>query len=635
MVKRYRGDVWKLRAGPEEAESERGEVVRVVETAERKEAEEHAVQDKVKSGGGGDGVGPRGEDEGDGGRSKDSIEELGRRLDGINPYVLGRRTRQVLDDTYERMTDIAGLFSGGSSRSRQKKKNGQGEGMGNGRTVSLADVLDDEFDETGLNPFTKVLVVGATGKVGRILVRKLVLRGYGVRVLVRDRAAAVESGVIPPGVELVEGDVGELEDVRDAVHGVAKVVCCVRPTSTLTGELRRVDYLGVANVTRAFLEERNVEVQKESGGKARSPKTKRRVCDFGKKRANESIARWKIEKVGLKEYGDEAPFGIGAVREFGSGLALSDAAAIALDVNEKGRPGDVNANFSGTVNTRNGVVHFSTDVDINLEQYDGLYMRLKGDDKMYDFVVRSKEGHLYRAPTRVPANWTTLRVPFSAFMAVDEGTPRRIVGKDVQAIGIVFSPKRQRSRPAPSAAAAAAAAAAAELGDDTRVDDFLLSSGIESESQQNSFSVMVDYVKATPIGSEPDVVLVSCAGAGISDPDLRSKVARFKAMGEDALRSSGLGYTVVRPGPLLDEPGGSRALIFDQGDRITQSISCADVADVCLRSLHEPVARNKSFEVCFEYESTSESMYELVTQVKETTGAGYLEPALSVLEENT
>ena len=32
---------------------------------------------------------------------------------------------------------------------------------------------------------TRVLVVGATGRVGRIVVRKLLLRGYTVRALVR------------------------------------------------------------------------------------------------------------------------------------------------------------------------------------------------------------------------------------------------------------------------------------------------------------------------------------------------------------------------------------------------------------------------------------------------------------------
>lgn len=33
--------------------------------------------------------------------------------------------------------------------------------------------------------------------------------------------------------------------------------------------------------------------------------------------------------------------------------------------------------------------------------------------------------------------------------------------------------------------------------------------------------------------------------------------------------------------------------MFDQGDRIEQSISAADVADVCLRSLRNPEACNK------------------------------------------
>ena len=49
------------------------------------------------------------------------------------------------------------------------------------------------------------------------------------------------------------------------------------------------------------------------------------------------------------------------------------------------------------------------------------------------------------------------------------------------------------------------------------------------------------------------------------------------------LRTTGLGYTIVRPGPLLEEPGGYKALVFDQGNRITESISIADVADVALK----------------------------------------------------
>ena len=77
----------------------------------------------------------------------------------------------------------------------------------------------------------------------------------------------------------------------------------------------------------------------------------------------------------------------------------------------------------------------------------------------------------------------------------------------------------------------------------------------------------------------------------------RDKLVSFKRKGEAALRNSGLGYTIVRPGPLVEEAGGYKALVFDQGNRISQAISCADVADVCLKALHNPEARNKTFEV--------------------------------------
>ena len=34
--------------------------------------------------------------------------------------------------------------------------------------------------------------------------------------------------------------------------------------------------------------------------------------------------------------------------------------------------------------------------------------------------------------------------------------------------------------------------------------------------------------------------------------------------GEQLLKNTGLGYTVIRSGPLFEEPGGYKALIFDQ-----------------------------------------------------------------------
>lgn len=48
---------------------------------------------------------------------------------------------------------------------------------------------------------------------------------------------------------------------------------------------------------------------------------------------------------------------------------------------------------------------------------------------------------------------------------------------------------------------------------------------------------------------------------------------------------------------LQDEPGGYKALVFDQGDRVSQSVSAADVADICLRALHESEVRSNSTHV--------------------------------------
>lgn len=54
-------------------------------------------------------------------------------------------------------------------------------------------------------------------------------------------------------------------------------------------------------------------------------------------------------------------------------------------------------------------------------------------------------------------------------------------------------------------------------------------------------------------GVEPDFVLVSCSGAarpGMDAADM-SRVVAAKRRGEELLRSTGLGYTVIRPGPLV------------------------------------------------------------------------------------
>lgn len=163
---------------------------------------------------------------------------------------------------------------------------------------------------------------------------------------------------------------------------------------------------------------------------------------------------------------------------------------------------------------------------------------------------------------------------------------------------------------------------------------------VEAMKKERQFQLEVDWIKALPGGEEPQVVLVSCAGKGSDttpNPQDLAKVVEFKRKGEEALRLSGLGYTIIRPGALVAEPGGYKALVFDQGGRITESIGAADVADICLRSLHEPAARNKTFDVCYELQSEEGlELYELVAHVPSGGGgSSYLKAAVASLAKNT
>ena len=62
-----------------------------------------------------------------------------------------------------------------------------------------------------------ILVTGATGRVGRHVVDQLVKRGAGVRVLTRDPSKAD----FPAGVEVVQGDLLDIEALRSAFTGVS------------------------------------------------------------------------------------------------------------------------------------------------------------------------------------------------------------------------------------------------------------------------------------------------------------------------------------------------------------------------------------------------------------------------------
>ena len=95
---------------------------------------------------------------------------------------------------------------------------------------------------------------------------------------------------------------------------------------------------------------------------------------------------------------------------------------------------------------------------------------------------------------------------------------------------------------------------------------------------------------------------VQVSSLGVTNPNHPlnrfGKVMDWKLKGENALRASGVTYTIVRAGGLADEPGGKSGIRALQGDKLEGGrITRADVATVCVKALGDRHARNKTFEI--------------------------------------
>ena len=94
-----------------------------------------------------------------------------------------------------------------------------------------------------------VLVVGATGSVGRLVVEESIRRGYATRALVRD---AEKARRLPSGADIVVSDVTRPDTLPVAVAGIDAVVFTHGSDGAGKVGAENVDYSGVRNVLTAL-----------------------------------------------------------------------------------------------------------------------------------------------------------------------------------------------------------------------------------------------------------------------------------------------------------------------------------------------------------------------------------------------
>ena len=374
---------------------------------------------------------------------------------------------------------------------------GGGGGMEQAPVVDDVDTAFDDEDEDGEEYVPLVLVIGATGRTGKIITRKLAMQGFRVAVLVRSLSSSVIDQ-LPSGVSYSYGDMTNYRALLDAMEDVDRIVFAA------DGEDEERELLGLSNIVRSFQDTRtfmygDAEATKLSLLKMRKDSDFNRWAVEDTKEAaafriaqdgvgpRTSFAYWKRSPTGAHKNGIfvgkvfDTFLGSASVACSLSGLLVGPPPAVlALGSQAAGAAGEEAqqqqqqqqqkalgaggaADSPTAAPSPDGADVRSAEIDravaaaaadtvpLNLGEYSGLVVRAIGDGQKYTVVVRTPEyarqGIEYHAdfPT-VPTNFESVRLPFSSFVAVRGGRPiagapeldrRSLVG-----LALAFYPQR-------------------------------------------------------------------------------------------------------------------------------------------------------------------------------------------------
>eukprot|EP00798_Chlamydomonas_sp_ICE-L_P015251 gene15251-21333_t len=440
-----------------------------------------------------------------------------------------------------------------------------------------------------------IMVAGATGGVGKRVVAQLLAAGKTVRAMVRD----VEKGkqllsplyVAPGGrLELVVADITQRKTLLpEFFNGVRAMVVCTA-----------------------------VKIAPKEGDDASRSKYMQGIKFYDPQVVGDTPES--VELVGMKNLLDAAGPSLGYTKGFDillgddsgpvkwgalddvvmGGVSQSEMVSIP-GAGEDGKPAMV---FRGNVSTDNSGGFASIrcrnfEPPADLGAYQGMELKLKGDGQRYKAILRPESGwdsisYCYSFDTKA-GEWQNIRIPFDSFIPV------------FRAKTLPDAPKLDAST---------------IYSLQLMLSKFEYDGGLNPSFNAGKFELPVERISAyTPPPSAAKIVLVSSAAsktalvssAGVTRPnrpgidvnveppavrmnDDLGGILTYKLAGEDALRSSGFPYSVVRPCALTEEPRGA-TLELDQGDTIKGKVSRNDVAELCCALLSSSAGMNTTFEI--------------------------------------
>ena len=415
-----------------------------------------------------------------------------------------------------------------------------------------------------------ILVAGATGGVGKRVTKKLLEQNYRVRALVRDAARA--ENILDNRVELFEADITIPETLKpELMRGVSAVICCtgtkVQPVEGDTPN-REKYYQGVKFYlpevvdTPELVEYEGIKNLVGVISKHIPAATDRVLFDFSN------------PNVDLKEtWGAIDDVVMGGVSQ--SGIRFIDNKAI----------------FSGNVSTENngGFASVRTrniEPPLDLSDYEGIELKVTGDGKRYKFIARSEDkwdgvGYSYSFDT-IYDYPTTIQIPFKDLIPVFRAktvAEARLNTKKIYSMQLMLS-------------------------------KFEYDGELNPKFEAGSFKLKVDYIKA--YGGKPKPQLVQVSSAGVTRPnrpginleeeppavrmnEQLGGILTWKLRGEEAIRDSGLTYTIIRPCALTEQP--AKGLYAEQGDNLKGQVGRDAIAQLCIEAMNSPLSVNKTFEV--------------------------------------